>query len=98
MKKLYVVVRADLSVAQKAVQAGHALAEWLLNNEETTNWDNGTLVYLTATNSIKLRNLIHKLYDNNIKFSSFKEPDLDNEVTAIASLGSNKMFKRLPML
>lgn len=49
MHKLYVLIRNDLSNAQKAVQGGHALAQWLIENPYT-NWTNGTLIYLTVKN------------------------------------------------
>ena len=47
MNKMYVVTRKDLSPEQQAVQAGHALAEFLLQQSDY-EWDNGTLVYLTV--------------------------------------------------
>ena len=42
--KLYVLIDSGLGPAQKAVQAGHAVAEYLLNNPN--QWKNETLVYL----------------------------------------------------
>ena len=45
MERLYILTRQDLSLAYSAVQAGHAVAAWLLNNP-TQTWNNQTLVYL----------------------------------------------------
>lgn len=95
-KKLYVVTRQDLSKSQQAVQAGHALAVFLLK-EKSTCW-NGTLVYLKVSDELELKHLTKSLECANIHHVSFKEPDIDNELTAIASLGNNKFFKRLKLL
>ena len=94
--KLYIVTRKDLSKSQQAVQAGHALAEFILNRN--TEWDNGTLVYLQVSDENELKRLLLSLESSNIDYVKFREPDRDNEITAIASLGSNKFFKKLNLL
>lgn len=53
-QKLYVLVRKDLSKSQQAVQAGHAVAEFLLRGPSTF-WGNGTLVYLGTRNETDLK-------------------------------------------
>ena len=53
-QKLYVLVRKDLSKSQQAVQAGHAVAEFLLRGPSTF-WGNGTLVYLGVHNETELK-------------------------------------------
>lgn len=53
-KKLYVLVRKDLSKSQQAVQAGHAVAEYLLRGPLTI-WGNGTLIYLGIKNEEELK-------------------------------------------
>ena len=95
--KLYVITRKDLSKSQQAVQAGHALAEYLLNNR-LTNWDNGTLVYLKVNNEGELKRLTNDLNWSNIPHVSFKEPDIGNQLTAIASLGGNEFFESMRLL
>lgn len=46
MKKLYVISRGDLPLAYQAVQAGHAVAQWMLDSGGANEWNNQTLVYL----------------------------------------------------
>ena len=97
MQKLYVIVRDDLSFPQKAVQAGHAATEWVLHHNKGV-WTNGTLIYLIAKNLQHLSQLKEKLFCKGIIFAEFIEPDLGNELTAIACLGTNSVVKKLPML
>ena len=43
MKKLYVLVRKDLHKQYRAVQAGHAVAEFLLKNPKRTEHGRSTV-------------------------------------------------------
>ena len=97
MQKLYVIVRDDLTPAQKAVQAGHALAALLLKHKDT-EWNNGTLVYLKVKNKIALLNIMTHMWGMPNPHAPFFEPDLGNEITAIACLGQNRVVKKLPLL
>lgn len=58
------------------MQAGHVVAEYLLTRHDD-EWTNGTLVYL-KTNCLECY-LEHAQ-------AIFREPDLDNRITAIAFL------------
>ena len=97
MKKLYVVVRKDLSKSQQAVQGGHALAEYVLLNRDT-EWDNGTLVYLSIRDETELKDLTKKLECDRIHHITFREPDIGDQLTAIASLGNNEHFERMSLI
>jgi len=97
MKKLYVIVRKDLTTSQMAVQAGHAVAEYLLHSH-FFRWQNETLIYLGVKNLNQLEKLKYKLGIENIKYIEFREPDLNNEVTAIASDIDCKHFERLNLI
>lgn len=92
--KMYIVVRKDLSKSQQAVQGGHALAEYLLLNKDHS-WTNGTLVYLGVRNENELKDLSKKLKSDEIHHESFLEPDIGNQLTAIASLGNNNHFEKI---
>jgi len=97
MKKLFVLVRTDLSTSQQAVQAGHAVAEFLLHGH-FSNWGNGTLIYLGVKGLYQLEDWMLKLKSLNVPFTIFREPDIENELTAIATDQGEKLFKRLRLL
>ncbi len=96
MSKLYVVVRRDLPWSQRAVQAGHGLAEYLL--ESNPSWSNGTLVLLGVRNEDELLDVHQELSDIGFDHKIFREPDLDNEMTSLAGLGGNEIFRQIRLL
>lgn len=97
LMKLYVVVRKDLSVSQRIVQSGHAIAEFLLTRPYT-KWDNGTLVVLGLDNLDELNKLIFKLDQKRIGWVGFKESDIGNEITAIACDEDDSLFNGIELL
>lgn len=85
MNKLYTIVRKDLKGhGQRAVQAAHSVAEYLLKNPNTT-WDNGTIVLLTIWDEESLVDFGELLTSKGINFEMFREPDLDNQFTALTA-------------
>ncbi len=97
MTKLFVIVRKDLSISQRAVQAGHAVAEFLLRGP-LSRWKNGTLIYLGVKGLNQLENIKQKFEWEDIPYIEFREPDLNNEITAIATEVLSKHVERLNLL
>ena len=97
MQKLYVLVRTDLKGSSPAVQAGHAVAQWMLEHP-STDWVNQTLVYLNIGNADALHKWKSKIHYKDMDYSTFTEPDLNDETTAIACLTDKKLFNGLPLL
>jgi sensor histidine kinase YesM len=59
------------------------------------------LAQLSCANEDDLKYLIEKLQNNNIKYSIFREPDLDNQITAIAiepSDQSRRILSSYPLM
>jgi hypothetical protein len=84
MKKLYVVTRSDLPSGDQAVQAGHAVAEYIINRKGNFNWNNETLIYLVVDDLEKMELLMRKLRAKFIQYFVWCEPDLQNQMTAFA--------------
>lgn len=98
MRRLYVITRSDLPAAYAGVQAGHAVAQYIIDNG-IGNWSNEYLIYLRVKDELELIRLLTKLNFKIDAITEFREPDLENELTAIACVAPNKnMFSKLPLL
>jgi hypothetical protein len=102
--KMYVLVRTDMHPINRAVQAGHAVAEYLrcTDNQYSTPWDNGYMIYLGVENGEELNKWEARIQAANIKFSTFVEPDWkilpDPVKTATACCTTGELFADLPLL
>lgn len=88
MKRLYVLIDKTLNPIYGCVQGGHAVAQYML---EHSNWNNEYLIYLHAD----IERWTEKLSLLGKDFSIFKEPDLNNQITAIATVDDGSLFKKL---
>lgn len=98
MKKLYVLIRKDLPFPYRAVQAGHAVAEWLLQHGQMNKeWKNGTLIYLDVENEQDLMLWTERINRRGMQSVGFREPDIGDQMTAIACLTDSKVFSNLKL-
>lgn len=74
----------------------HAVAEYLLHNE--TDWNNGTIVALGIKDERDLKKWKQRLESWGIEYSEFYEPDIGNQLTAIACVDSGEIFKSLTLI
>jgi peptidyl-tRNA hydrolase len=99
MKRLYVVVRADLEPGAILAQTGHAVSEFAaLHPELHREWHAGekNLVVLAAANEREIGALIHRLCS--VERAEVYEPDLGNELTACAFAGeAGRALSSLPL-
>jgi len=95
--KLYILVRGDLSKSQQAVQASHAVAQFMLWENKISCrcgqcgdqylWDNETIVLLKVKDLDDLNKWYREIELNTKIYCSFSEPDIEHEMTAIAAYG-----------
>lgn len=74
----------------------HALAEFLINfKTEAMKWytESNSIVFLCTENENTLLEFVNKIKSKNIKYSEFREPDLNNQLTAICIEPSSKTKK-----
>lgn len=103
-EKLRVVTRRDLPLNVQAVQATHAAIDFQHQHSvEAINWhtQSNFLALLTVKSEHELDKLISKAIFLDIKHTVFREPDLDNQITAVAfeaSDNSRKLTSSCPLL
>ena len=99
--KLTVVTREDLKFSYQAVQLGHSLAKFCLEHNDIANsWHKNSqyLTYLSVKDESELLFLIDKAQSRGMAISIFREPDIDNQITAIAlepSAEARKLCKNI---
>lgn len=97
------VTRRDLEPGPQAVQSAHALAEYsFARPEEWARWhESNYLVMLTVADERELERLADELLQAEADPCIFREPDLNDSLTALCCLdgpASRRLTRALPML
>ena len=101
--KLYVITRSDLSPGYRIAQSCHAAIQFVIeHNSVSSDWItiSNYIAVLELPGESDLKHLIKKAYENKIPTSIFMEPDLSNEITAIALCpgeASKKLCSNIPL-
>lgn len=102
-EKLRVVTRRDLSIPYQAVQAGHAAIDFQHEHPEIAKeWQTKSnyLAFITVADEEQLIKLITRAILSGIKHTVFREPDINNQITAVAfepSEASRKLTSSCPL-
>ncbi len=102
--KLVTVTRTDLTSGYKAVQSTHAAINFIFEHfGRASPWfkNSNTLVQLEAKDEQYLRKLIRECEKKNVCHTVFREPDIGNQITALAlepGPTTRKLVAHLPLL
>lgn len=100
-EKLYLVTRSNLPAGDQAVQAAHALTEFLVEHPEIAkDWheQSNTLAFLVAPDEGALVRLLDRASDQDLRASAFREPDLGGALTAVAlEPKAARLVRNLPL-
>lgn len=101
--KLYLVTRADLSTGYQITQTVHATADFLAAHPGAgADWaaKSNSVIVLTVPNEAGLYDLLERAGAKDITTVTFREPDLGDELTAIAfhpGQATRKLLSNLPL-
>lgn len=101
MKKLYLVVRADLEPGAQLAQSNHATAAFAVGHpDEFRHWATVVqdIAVLAIPNEAALRDLMTLADRKGVPYAGFHEPDFGDELTALAlGAGAEKITSSLPL-
>lgn len=98
------MTREDMSYGYQAVQAAHAAIDFTFEHPDRAGpWHKNSnyLILLVLKNEKQLYLLGRRCEDLNLRHTVFREPDIGDEVTAIAiepSPVTQKLVSRIPLL
>lgn len=93
-----------MSDGYKAVQSTHAAINFIFENYSRAGpwfYNSNYLVQLEVSNEKQLKLLIQKCDQNQLVYTVFREPDIGNQITAIAiepSKQTQKLVSKIPLL
>lgn len=98
--KLYIIVRSDLAPGLQLAQSCHAAQAFMVEHgSAATDWlaTSGNLVVLHASSEAVLAGIAEHAAYQGLRYSAFREPDLGNQLTAIAVHGeaAKKLTQRM---
>jgi len=103
-RKLYIVVREDIPYGSPCAQVAHALTEFSIKYPaDFRDWyvASNTIAVLQVPTMLDLAKLCERAEFESVRKAEFHEPDLNNELTAVAfepSENTRLMLKRLDLL
>ena len=93
-QRLIVITRNDLNPGYQIAQSGHAISQFHLDYPDLSKmWNNNYLISLSVDSERRLKILLNRLLDMGIPVSYFCEPDINDELTSICFLESDKTNK-----
>ncbi len=99
--RLIVVTREDLSSGQQAVQGMHAVVAFIVRHPLRALWwflRSNTLAFVAVPHEVALGVLLESARDQRVPAAGFREPDRQDELTAIAIAPQGAaLTKRLPL-
>jgi len=87
-QRLYIITRADLNNGLKTAQACHAAIE-SAQKLDLSKTETPYVIILEARNQLHLNDVFERVNEKT-KVVSFKEPDLEDELTAIGFVENSK--------